>query len=110
MKIIILALALTTALAACSIDTDPDKDGDGKFTMNGKKNERTGYYEYEFKNSSDYEITVTAGSHYKTTLKTRYNTSATITDFNSSSLTVKYSPSDKVKPGGGSSPVYFHNR
>jgi len=99
-------LALAFIFAACS-PTDPDDDGDGSFTMKSGKTNSIGSYEYEFENRSDYKVSINAGGS-KRTLGTHFDM-ATVYN-SSSSIKVKYSPSDKVKPSNNGSTVRFNNR
>jgi len=104
-----IMLALALAFAACSYD--PDKDGDGSFSMDGKENSSASYdkrYEYRFTNKSDYEVTVTVEKTTKKIIPHAFL--ATVITGSKKRVTVNYSPSDKVKPDGGTGTVAFNNR
>ncbi|MDR2593114.1 MAG: hypothetical protein LBC59_10000 [Chitinispirillales bacterium] len=100
-----LLLAAVTAFISFGCDSDADNDGDGEFSMSGKNS--NGSYEYELRNRSDYQVTVTVGRYHNKTLT---RNSVDIFFNSSEKLTIKYAPSDKVKPTGSISPVYFNNR
>jgi len=106
-----LGLALAFTLSACSYD--PDKDGDGSFSMDGKENSSASAryderYEYRFTNKSDYEVTVTVKKTTKKIIPHAFL--ATVITSSERRVTVNYSPSDKVKPDGGTGTVAFNNR
>jgi len=75
--------------------------------MNGEANSSNSY-DYRFLNQSNYEVTVIIGQK---TQKLKPNAiSGTVITHNQNRTTIKYSPTDKVKPDGGGPTVYFRNK